>query len=296
MGSCSSADSAIERGAMSALAWFDVFGYPLALPEVVRYARLADGTALSAGAVAETLDGDRRVGQRDGFYFLFGHERSVSERHRRFRLSGRKLKRARRAARLFGLLPSVRLVALCNSLAFAGADEDSDIDLFLVCRPGTLWTTRLLLAGTLKLLGLRPTPQVQRDRLCLSFFVSEAALDLGGLALPDGDPYLRFWVATLLPLYDDGGVYERFLSANRWAFDPTVRPVGCSNGEPDLGRLERLARQLQLRRFPASIRDLANRDTRVVVTDDVLKFHVNDRRTDFRDEYRRRLSKLGLSL
>jgi len=169
----------------------------------------------------------------------------------------------------------------------------------VVCRPGMLWTTRLLLAGTLKLLGLRPTPKVQRDRLCLSFFVAETSLDLSPHALPDGDPYLRFWVSTLVPLYDAGGVHECFLSANSWAFDSAATVAEADSVRRSgrrIGPFERAARRLQWRKFPAQIRDMANRDSRVVVSDEVLKFHVIDRRADFRDEYRRRLGELGISI
>jgi len=290
-------DISLNESVLAVLAWFDVFGYPLTLVEVVRFARLTGGRELIGSRVKEELESDHRIVQFNGYYFLVGSEAIVKLRRRRFRLATRKLKKARCAARLFGLLPSVRLVGVCNSLAFSSADDNSDIDLFVVCRPGTIWTTRLFLTGALTLLGLRPTPKVQRDRLCPSFFVTETALDLSSHALSDGDPYLKFWICTLLPLYDAGGVYEHFLAANSWIFGPTnVVAVDNVQSKIQMGVFERTARQFQRCKFPSQIKDMANRDSRVVISDEVLKFHIIDRRANFRDEYHHRLTNLGISI
>lgn len=280
---------------LAALAWFDVFGYPLTAVEAARFSGLF-GPAADLRTAFSTLSDTPEVMEADGHYRLSWGQASFDSRRRRFRLSGRKLRRARRAASVFGLLPSVRLVAACNSLAVANAEKGSDIDLFLVCRPGTLWRTRLFLAGTLKALGLRPTPENQRDRLCLSFFVSEDELDLSGLALPGGDPYLRWWIESMLPLYDAGRVYERLRRENGWVFRSVSAGEQVRHDIDDavrhLSPFERMARRVQSHRFPPVIRDLMNRDTRVVVRDDMLKFHVNDRRERFRDEFERRLDRL----
>lgn len=52
-----------------------------------------------------------------------------------------------------------------------------------------------------------------------------------------------------------------------------------------MGFCERLAKEIQLRRLPARILDMMNKDSRVVVTDSVLKFHDNDRRAEYRDRW-----------
>ena len=39
------------------------------------------------------------------------------------------------------------------------------------------------------------------------------------------------------------------------------------------------------KRLPLQLRKMANLDSRVVVTDEVLKFHDNDRRLQFRDAF-----------
>jgi len=49
---------------------------------------------------------------------------------------------------------------------------------------------------------------------------------------------------------------------------------------------------MQLKIMPAAIKNLANRDTRVVVNDNVLKLHVADRREAIREEYSSKLINL----
>ncbi|MDO8435221.1 MAG: nucleotidyltransferase domain-containing protein, partial [bacterium] len=78
-------------------------------------------------------------------------------------IGGHKLRRAQRFAWLFGLLPWVRLVCACGSVAWGTADEESDIDFCIVTKPGRIWSTRFIIAGTLEVFGLRPAAGKKRD-------------------------------------------------------------------------------------------------------------------------------------
>ncbi|HSD12844.1 MAG TPA: hypothetical protein VLC10_04760 [Patescibacteria group bacterium] len=300
------ADQALRRSLAATLAYFDLFEYPLTLAELLRYRyRLPDEPASRAWSAADALAAldDPAFGTRDGYWFLAGRDAAVSTRERRFRLSEPKFARARRVARFLRLLPSVRLVAVCNSLAIANADEESDIDLFVVARPGTLWTTRFVVVAALAALGLRPDEKSHADKVCMSFFVSETAQDLSRCALPPDDTYLRYWAATLVPLYDAGGAFDRFMAANGWIRDrlpglrrPSRPARGCGAAPrwtaallPVLKAADAAARRLQLRMFPKEIAAMANIDARVLVSDDILKFHVNDRRAEYERLFKERL-------
>lgn len=297
---------------MAALAYFDVFEYPLTLMELKRWRWSASGepaheTEPSPNEILAAIK-TLPVGEEDGHYFLAGREALVAERHRRYRLAEKKFRKARRFACWLRHLPSVRLIAVCNSLAYANSVEESDIDFFIVCRPGTLWATRFVAAGALKLLNLRPTPERQADRFCLSFFATEDALDLSRLAISSGDAYLRYWIATLAPLYDAGNAMAKFWAANAWIRERlpgvylvesgprrALKPVyQCRVLLWLLRRFETAAKRFQAKRFPKEIAALANRDSRVVVNDQMLKFHVNDRRADYEKLFRERLARRGI--
>lgn len=269
-------------------AWFDGFGFPLTAEELVRYADAAV---------------DRPV-VTDGFLFMPGRVGFVEERMRRQRFAERKFRRAQRVGRFLAALPGVRMIAVANTLALDAARDESDIDLFVVVEPGWLWTFRLLAVGLLKTFGLRPYegPDVKsgRDAICLSFIIDETALDLSPLAI-ENDRYLAVWIASLVPIFDRGGTYKKFWDANVWnrAMLPNAFPREMSVRRkvrplvrlPAFGRspIENIARRIQSRRFPAEIKSMMNRDTRVVVTDHILKFHTNDRRVEYRDLWIQRI-------
>lgn len=293
-----------RRSIANGLAFFDIFRRPLTLMEAWRWQGQESARPLDLLETSDRLAGLASSGH--GLYRLSDGSACKRTRWQRYRLAEAKFRRARWFAWWARFLPSVRLVAVGNSLAWSHAAEESDIDLFVVTAPKTVWVTRLVLGGFLKLFRLRPTPTDQKDKLCLSFLVSEAALDLSALMTGPDDVYFRYWLAALVPLYDVGGMMERLWQANRSALGPLPaafprrtarrRSVSANRwldraaapGRWLLRRFEPLARRLQQRVFPEAIRRLANRDSRVVVNDRVLKFHVDDRRKLFSRLYRER--------
>ncbi|MBU0624805.1 hypothetical protein KKF05_00500 [Patescibacteria group bacterium] len=293
----------ITKSVLAVLVWFDVFDYALTAVEIARFSALFT-RRVSIDEVLTALANHPQVAEQNGYYYLCGREICVTQRLQRFRTAESKFRRARFMARLFGLLPAVKLVALCNSLAVANAEEGSDIDFFVVCRPGTLWLTRLILTAPLIVLNLRPTPANQKDKICLSFLVSETALNMSRLQCGEDDPYMRFWVETLQPLYDAGGLFEKFRQENEWVTrqssatdglfeNPAMIVVGSDQTRPrSRSWIEQLMRRLQLWHFPPAIKSLANLDSRVIISDDILKFHVNDRRELYRQIFRQRLAVL----
>lgn len=300
--------SALRRSLAATLAYFDLFDHPLTLAELMRHRYRFPGETETRPSAADALAAleDPAFGGRDGFWHLAGREALVEKRERRHRHAEKKFARARKVARFLRLLPSVRLVAVCNSLAITAADEGSDIDLFVVARAGTVWATRFVVAGALAILGLRPDERTHADKVCMSFYVAEPQQDLSRFALSPEDTYLRYWTATLVPLYDAGGAFARFMEANAWvrerlpgASAPSARTIAgpprwTAPFLPLLRLAEKPLRRLQTRMFPEDIAKLANRDSRVVVEGGVLKFHVNDRRAEYQRRFEEKLRTLGL--
>lgn len=297
--------AALHTAVRTTLAYFDLFDRPLTVQELRRYLyRLpAEHARPSVAELLEVLE-DVEFGGSAGFWFLAGREAVVPERQRRHRLAERKIRRAIAFARAARFLPTVRMIAVCNRLAYEHSTERGDIDLFLVTRSGTLWITRFVLAAVLAVLDLRPREGKEADMFCLSFNVSEDALDVGPLFIHQDDIDLTYWAATLLPVYDPYGVHERFIRANPRVFGavpgaaspriPVRRTVPAPRrwtalALPLLRRLEGWSRRFQAARFPRAIRDRANTDTCVVIGPDILKFHVTDRREQYARVHRERM-------
>lgn len=271
----------------------------------------ADGSAAVVRDVEEVLSGLKGEGlviEEDGRLALAeGGRRILDQIRERDIFQPRKRRRAASVARWLAALGGVRFVALANTTALGNARDGGDLDFFVIARSGTLWSTRLLGAGPFKFLGRLPTKDRTRDAVCLSYFVSDDNPRLDSHLLPGDDPYFRYWFLSLLPLYDDGvgerlwsenrDVVGRHLCARRWAVPPDFGiPTPALRLPIHVCRLiEPLARSFQRRWFPSKIKGLMNRDTRVIVDDRTLKFHVDDRRAEFRETYRELCEYYGIS-
>lgn len=218
----------------------------------------------------------------------------------------RKRRAARKAARLLARLGSVRFVALCNTAALGHGRDDGDLDLFVVARQGTAFATRLAAAALFEALGRRPKPGHARDAVCLSYFVTDDGLDLASHMLPGDDPYFRYWFLSFVPLVDDGigaalwdantAITSRHPFARRWMIPPDLR-ISIPRARLPIPRLlELTASAVSRRAFPDRILRLMNADTRVMVSPTVLKFHVDDRREEYRETYEGFCRSMNISL
>ena len=293
----------LEHSLYRQLAYFAYFQFPLTALELWKWCDVPTTTVIE---VEETLTSSawlRSCGcvSDQGFFALGDAAAWRTERLRRMTDALRKSRRASRFAKFASRLPWVKMIAVCNSLAFSFTNDESDIDLFVVTERGTIWSTRLILAGALAFMRARPGERA-KDPLCLSFFVADDRLDLSSVKIGPKDPYLMFWIATLSPVLDRGDVLAKLRVANGWMRPDLPRAYGVRRAQPYVApsvrtfpvlfSIERIAERMQRARFPLALRTMMNTDTRVVVTDGMLKFHHNDRRQDILETYETLLSKL----
>jgi hypothetical protein len=282
------------------LSYFSYFGYPLTVFELWKYL-YQPSQAWTFREVAEAVGADPGIGPLriegyNGFYGLPDEthgsvRRQVGVRHDRYLDAIRKYRRLRWMRWYLRCLPFVRGVAVCNTLALHHTKPESDIDLFVVARPGRVWTVRFLAVLPLMLFRLRPR-EAKHDPVDVSFIVSERAMNFEALRIKPDDPYFSFWLATLRPVLDRGDIFNRLAAANISSLIdlPNIgqhqkmadRPKSVFD-EPKQSLTEKWLEKIQRLKFPDEITELQNRDNCVVVTDDILKFHKNDRRLEIRD-------------
>lgn len=202
---------------------------------------------------------------------------------------------------LFSLFPQIQMVALCNSRARGEADENSDIDLFIIAKKKHLWTVRFIVTFITSILGVRRknthglkkwSPEYikkTKDRFCLSFFITEEVMNLENIRLQPDDPYLDRWIYTLIPLVNKNATYEHFMEAN-WV-EPTYSPVNPSWRIfcmklgiifSFLSLFESIIKKLWLPRTLKTY-DKLGKPWGVVISDTMLKFHDNDQRKNYQD-------------
>ena len=217
----------------------------------------------------------------------------------------RKLRQAQRVARWLARLSGVRFVALANTTSWGYARDFGDLDFFVIVRAGTIWTTRLFGAGLFKILGRLAGAKNRRDAVCLSYFIADDSLDLSSHML-ESDPYFRQWFLALLPIVDDG-VSAQLWHANTairshhpfalpWMVAPDLRVTIPRLRFPSFQMMDRLAQSFQRRWFPLAIHSQMNQSTSVMVSDHVLKFHVEDARKIFHDRCEELCRQRGVEL
>ncbi len=286
-----------ESAIFRTVSWYALFDYPLTRDELYTW-MFQNGEETSRGEIDRTLETSmvlRAECVQEGAYIgRKGTSGLAQVRDERTHDAIRKFARVHRAVQYLKRVPGVIGIAAGNTLAFSHTRESSDIDLFVITKPGQLWSSRLLCVAPFILTRERPGVKT-RDPFCFSFFASEDALNLERLSIPGGDPYLAVWARSLVPVYDAGGVFERFHKLNVWtnrfipqaagrALHPTVS-AGVPVWKFPKFIPETWARKLQERRFPQPIRDLLNKDSRVIANEEYLKFHDQDRREEYRDQW-----------
>ncbi|MFA5109502.1 MAG: hypothetical protein WC458_03090 [Patescibacteria group bacterium] len=288
-------DSSLARTIIKTIVFFDLFEYPLTAYEIYKYSN----RAAALGDILEelmTLD----VATKNGFYFLRGREEIVATRQKRHNYACRKIKIAQRFARLFGFCPFVKMVALANSLGQHNLRDESDIDFFIITAPRRIWLSRLYCAGWAKILNRRPTATDKKDKICLSFYISEDRLNLDDLRLTGADPYFDHWRGNLVLLYNKEEMFNRFLRANDL---PDIRPAAPMSGltpadrRPGIldsfnNRLEGIAKKLQLKIMSPALKAAMNNSDGVVINDRVLKLYRRDRRREYAEKYGQKINEI----
>ncbi|MEW6285492.1 MAG: hypothetical protein AB1509_04650 [Chloroflexota bacterium] len=287
----------LARAILEALAYSDIFDYPLRLDELHRYLPLHAAADELPEALA-SLNG--QVGRQDGFYFLGNRAEVVEIRREREARSKQMLPLAMRYGRVLGSFPFVRMVALTGSLAAGNAADGADFDYMLVTAPGRLWTARAFAVTFGRI--MRPLGHV----VCVNLLITEKAL-----AWNRRDLYTAREFCQMLPV-TGLDVHQRLMRANRWTeeFLPNVETnrsqLGTMQEQPPALRrflelplrgrlgdaLEKWLMKLQLRRIAR--RSGAGEET--VFTADVCQGNFHHHRKRTQEAFEKRLSLIASSL
>ncbi len=306
----------LEQSIVRTLCWFSVYEYPVTQFEIWKWL-LEPGRSFDLCEIYKALNESEwlkeRVDYSGGYYSIkneFNMEVCLNERKVRFLDSVKKYRKLKRAAMFFSSLSSVRAVAAVNTLSMWNTTVKSDIDLYIITKPNSIWSSRFWVVLPFLFFGKRPHAHVengsesfeQEDSFCFSFFSSRNSLQMDELSLDGKDYYLAHWAKSIVPIFDKDKSFEEFEKENKWVdvFFPNAslrsahhihEPQNIPSLIRHVGLFESFFRSIQRHRFPSQIRDLANVDSRVVINDDMLKFHENDRRDLYRGKYMQRLAK-----
>lgn len=204
----------VELGVVEALAYADVFDWPLTAREIRRNMPVAATLDEVEAALEPWAPASPFVERLGNLAMLRGRAGLADVRLRRARLSADLWPRALFYARIVGRLPFVRMVAVTGSLAVGAAREADDVDLFIVTADGRLWLARAMTMLVVRLGRLRGF------RLCPNYLLAASAL-----RLPDRSPFTARELVQMVPV-TGGEVYAELMAGNAWyrEFLPNAEP------------------------------------------------------------------------
>lgn len=134
------------------------------------------------------------------------------------KISKRKLEnwRYRTYIKLLSLFPQIKLVGLSGSISMMNANEDDDIDLFIITAKNRLFTGRFIALVFAQILGLRRSRNTHSaNKVCLNLFFDESDLRVPKFKQTE---FVGHEVLQMKPVIVKDNIYERFLEANLWVF------------------------------------------------------------------------------
>jgi hypothetical protein len=193
---------------LRAIAYFDVFRYPVTADEIHLFMDQAV-TAASLHIELSSLLAERKI-FRLGEYYSLQNEPLLAER----RVQGNEranalLRTAYKIGRSLYKFPFVRGVGISGSLSKNYAEEDADIDFFIITSRNHLWLARTFLHGLKKLSFIVG----KQHWYCMNYFIDEDAL-----LIAEKNIFTATEVVTLKPVCGETGM-RLFGIANEWAME-----------------------------------------------------------------------------
>ncbi|MFH1781259.1 MAG: hypothetical protein ABH835_01440 [Patescibacteria group bacterium] len=295
----------LDQSILKTVCYFDLFDYPLTLLEIRKW--LWQNPEKNLNLIEHSLNNNPNIASKQGFYFLKDREKLVELRKQRYINSQLKFKKRLKFIKILTYLPFVEGIFIANNLAVSNVKDDSDIDLIIVAKKN-IWTTRLFTTTKIAALGLRPTPQKSKDKICLSVYLTHNHLNLEKYKINRQDIHYTYWADQIIPIYDKNNIYKKYREANHWIKTDLPNSLAYQVAKPrkidnnvwkDISQnifgllsFEKFYKKIQLKKLPLKLKNLMNKDNRVVINDEILKFHDNDPREEIQKNWETKYNNL----
>ncbi|MES2372760.1 MAG: hypothetical protein V4557_09285 [Bacteroidota bacterium] len=194
-----------QKNIVQVVAYFDMFHYPVSLTEIHRFLHVSISTRQMEPLLQQLVD-QKKIFSFGEFYSLRNDHSLVTQRRNGNERADRLLPTAYRVGKLLHRFPFVKGVGISGSLSKNYADEEADIDFFIITEANKLWIARSLLHGLKKLSFIFG----KQHWLCMNYFVDETALEL-----IEKNIFIATEVVTLKPVVVSSAM-QKFFSANDW--------------------------------------------------------------------------------
>ncbi len=195
-----------KESILRALAYFDIFRYPLTKEEIVKFMDQPADYRKAEEWLSELLSAGI-IFLHQGLYSLQDNPLIIHRRNEGEQRAEQLLKKAKRIGRFLYQFPFVRAVAVSGSLSKNFADEKADIDFFIITKANRLWLARTIMHLFKKLTFLAG----RQHYYCMNYYIDEKAL-----LLEEKNVFTAIELKTLLPVSGENTTND-FFTANQWA-------------------------------------------------------------------------------
>ncbi len=289
----------VEQAVLRLLSYYAVFGLAATEAEVNSYIGIRVGHLAVRDALRELTEVGKLSRATDGSYRLAGH--THHSRETMLRRQEVLVAKARRWARLFGLLPFIKSVVVVNSAALGNVTAESDVDLLIVTKPNRIYIAKGILMYGLKFLRQLETEENKAGRFSLGMFVTTAGVNWQRDIMAVNDPHLAYWLMLARPVYG-ASVWQNLLKTSPYlqeAFPNYVWPKAprriYSGGLTWLDQLDSKGYRKHLK-HTAGQPKMHTKEAFVRVRPDILNLHALDQSGKIARKYQRILESIKVSV
>jgi predicted nucleotidyltransferase len=199
--------------------YFSLFKYPLKLEEICSFSISKDCSKVESELTE--LISKRIIFKIEDFYYPEYDLSCLEKRKNGNKMAVDALVKAKERATLISKFPFVEAVGVSGSLSKGYYDKDSDIDFFVITKPGKLWLSRTFLMLYKKFFLFN-----SRKYFCINYFMSSSSLEV-----EEKNRFTATEIKTLIP-FEGKMVFEEFYNKNEWIsgllghYDPKLESVG----------------------------------------------------------------------
>ncbi len=225
----------IRQNILNIVAYFDIFHYPVTDMEIQSFLN-REVHLLQLRESLQLLLGDKSLYKLGEFYALRNDSLLAIRRMKGNIMAIEEMKHAYKAAKILSKFPYIRGLAISGSLSKNFADENTDVDFFIITAAGRLWIARTLLQLFYKLAAVAG----KRRWFCLNYYIDEQELEI-----PEKNIFTAMEIVTLVPM-QGGESLQKFFNANKWTGDYFPMHHTKINGTPQIagGVFSKMVEQL----------------------------------------------------
>jgi hypothetical protein len=194
-----------EQSIIKVLAYFDIFNYPLTKEEIYFFLGQQSHPD-DVASVLNRLAGSKRIFKLGHFYSL---QNDVALRERRTAGNNKAAALIETAYKIGSFLyqfPYVRGIGISGSLSKNFADQNTDIDFFIITRSNRLWIARTFMHLFKKFTFITG----HQHWYCMNYYIDEEAL-----RIEEQNIFTATELITLLPVCGNGTM-DKFFEQNNW--------------------------------------------------------------------------------